>query len=71
MSISSRRMSRISGLFVDFLEEEEDEEKVQWKYSEYVNGLEREQQLLNGDDRASSIMSCEYYYRPSAVIDST
>ncbi|XP_071836453.1 regulator of G-protein signaling 22-like isoform X2 [Apostichopus japonicus] len=57
MSISSRRMSRISGLFVDFLEEEEDEEKVQWKYSEYVNGLEREQQLLNGDDRASSIMS--------------
>ncbi|KAJ8032832.1 Regulator of G-protein signaling 22 [Holothuria leucospilota] len=57
MSISSRRMSRISGMFADFLDEEEEEERIQWKYSDYVKGLEREEQLLNGDDRASSILS--------------
>ncbi|XP_063968049.1 regulator of G-protein signaling 22-like [Lytechinus pictus] len=59
-SLSMRRMStRLSSIIPGFLEdeEEEEEEKVQWKYSDYVEGLEREKQLLNGDDRASSLMS--------------
>lgn len=46
-------------MFADFLDEEEEEERIQWKYSDYVKGLEREEQLLNGDDRASSILSCK------------
>eukprot|EP00057_Strongylocentrotus_purpuratus_P024731 XP_011679205.1 PREDICTED: uncharacterized protein LOC105445389 [Strongylocentrotus purpuratus] len=59
-SLNSRRMStRLSSIIPGFLEEEEEEEeeKVLWKYSDYVQGIEREKQLLNGDDRASSLMS--------------
>ena len=60
---SLRRMStRLSSIIPGFLddEEEEEEEKVQWKYSDYMEGLERESQLLNGDDRASSLMSSKH-----------
>ena len=65
-SRAQRRQSiGIGSMFADLLKEGEDEEeeeirgheKYQWKYSEYHEAIERENQLLNGDDRASSILS--------------
>ncbi len=67
-ALAQRRQSiGIGSMFADILQEDEEEdaeeirghEKYQWKYSEYQEAIERENQLLNGDDRASSIMSGE------------
>ena len=59
-----RQSIGIGSMFEDLLAEDEDEEeeikgqeKYQWKYSEYKDAVDREEILLNGDDRASSIMS--------------
>ncbi|XP_022090639.1 regulator of G-protein signaling 22-like [Acanthaster planci] len=62
-SIGSKSLSRRFSVFAEFLDEGEDEEdyegqeKVHWKYSDYMTALDREQKLLHGDDRASSILS--------------
>ena len=62
-SMDSKSLSRRFSVFAEILDEGEDDEeyegqeKVQWKYSDYMTALDREQQLLNGDDRASSILS--------------
>ncbi|XP_071965530.1 regulator of G-protein signaling 22-like [Antedon mediterranea] len=43
----------------EFFEDNFDDgiQKVEWKYSHYVSAIEDEQVRLNGDDRASSILS--------------
>ncbi|XP_038056134.1 regulator of G-protein signaling 22-like [Patiria miniata] len=62
-SVDSKSLSRRFSVFAEFLDEGEDDEdyegqeKVQWKYSDYMTALDREERLLNGDDRASSILS--------------
>ncbi|XP_071807529.1 regulator of G-protein signaling 22-like isoform X2 [Asterias amurensis] len=62
-SVDSKLLGHRFSVFPDFLDEGEDDEdyegqeKVAWKYSDYMTVLDREQQLLNGDDRASSILS--------------
>nr|XP_006824172.1 PREDICTED: regulator of G-protein signaling 22-like [Saccoglossus kowalevskii] len=41
----------------DFLQEEEEEQHIQWRYSNYIKALEKEEAIMNADEKASSILS--------------
>ncbi|XP_033123615.1 regulator of G-protein signaling 22-like [Anneissia japonica] len=56
---SNASATQTSKSLTEFFEDDFDDsiEKVEWKYSHYVTAIEDEQVRLNGDERASSILS--------------
>ncbi|XP_070556314.1 regulator of G-protein signaling 22-like isoform X2 [Ptychodera flava] len=41
----------------EFLQEEPEEQHIQWRYSNYVQALEKEESMMNAEERASSVIS--------------
>ncbi|XP_077991279.1 regulator of G-protein signaling 22-like [Glandiceps talaboti] len=48
---------RVGTPLAEFLQEEPEEQHIQWRYSNYIKAIEKEEAILNSSDKASSIIT--------------